>query len=78
MAKKQSGAKLINQTITLSQLESHLLESANILRGPVDAADLKTDIFPLLFFKRICDLWDEEYAEIVEETGDAELALFPE
>lgn len=64
--------------INLSQLESHLWESANILRGPVDAADFKTYIFPLLFFKRICDVWDEEYDEIVAETGDAELALFPE
>lgn len=64
--------------IALSQLEAHLWESANILRGPVDAADFKTYIFPLLFFKRICDVWDEEYQEIVEESGDAELALFPE
>jgi type I restriction enzyme M protein len=39
--------------ITLSQLESHLWESANILRGPVDAADFKTYVFPLLFFKCI-------------------------
>ena len=39
--------------VTLSQLESHLWESANILRGPVDAADFKTYVFPLLFFKRI-------------------------
>jgi hypothetical protein len=69
---------LSDQTVTLSQLESHLWESANILRGPVDAADFKTYIFPLLFFKRICDVWDEEYDEIVDETGDAELALFPE
>ena len=43
------------QKLTLSQLEGHLWESANILRGPVDAADFKTYIFPLLFFKRICD-----------------------
>lgn len=70
--------RLSDQQITLSQLESHLWESANILRGPVDAADFKTYIFPLLFFKRICDVWDEEYDEIVAETGDAELALFPE
>lgn len=66
------------QGITLSQLEQHLWESANILRGPVDAADFKTYIFPLLFFKRICDVWDEEYREITEEIGDPELALFPE
>ena len=64
--------------VALSQLESHLWESANILRGPVDAADFKTYIFPLLFFKRICDVWDDEYQEIVADTGDAELALFPE
>ena len=63
--------------VTLSQLESHLWESANILRGPVDAADFKTYIFPLLFFKRICDVWDEEYQEIVDETGDEQLAWFP-
>jgi type I restriction enzyme M protein len=67
-----------DQKITLGQLESHLWESANILRGPVDAADFKTYIFPLLFFKRICDVWDEEYQEIVDETGDEQLAWFPE
>lgn len=67
-----------DQQITLSHLEGHLWESANILRGPVDAADFKTYIFPLLFFKRICDVWDEEYQEIVDETGDEQLAWFPE
>jgi type I restriction enzyme M protein len=69
---------LIEPTVNLAQLESHLWESANILRGPVDAADFKTYIFPLLFFKRICDVWDEEYKEIVAETGDEQLAYFPE
>jgi len=69
---------LSDQQITLSQLEGHLWESANILRGPVDAADFKTYIFPLLFFKRICDVWDDEYQEIVDETGDEQLAWFPE
>jgi type I restriction enzyme M protein len=64
--------------ITLNQLENHLWESANILRGPVDAADFKTYIFPLLFFKRICDVWDDEYQEIVADTGDEQLAYFPE
>lgn len=64
--------------IDLNTLESHLWESANILRGPVDAADFKTYIFPLLFFKRICDVWDEEYQALVDETGDEELAWFPE
>jgi type I restriction enzyme M protein len=58
---------------------SHLWEAANILRGPVDAADFKTYIFPLLFFKRISDVYDEEFVEaLVESGGDAEFARFPE
>ena len=40
--------------VTLNQLESHLWEAANILRGPVDAADFKTYVFPLLSIKQ----WD--------------------
>lgn len=44
----------------------------------MDAADFKTYIFPLLFFKRICDVWDEEFQEIVDESGDEQLAWFPE
>ncbi len=66
------------QGMTLGLLESHLWESANILRGPVDAADFKTYIFPLLFLKRICDVWDEEYQDAVADTGDEQLAWFPE
>lgn len=65
-------------SITLSQLESHLWESANILRGPVDAADFKSYIFAMLFFKRFCDVWDDEYHETVDHTGDEQLAWFPE
>ncbi len=65
--------------VTLSQLESHLWEAANILRGPVDAADFKTYVFPLLFFKRISDVHDEEYqAALSESDGDEEYALFPQ
>ena len=44
-------------------------ESAIILRGPVDAADFKTYIFPLLFFKRTSDVFDEEISEAVDESG---------
>ena len=66
-------------TITLSQLESHLWESANILRGPVDAADFKSYVFPLLFFKRISDVNDEERAAALKEfEGDEESAQFSE
>jgi len=64
--------------VSLSSLENHLWESANILRGPVDAADFKTYIFPLLFFKRICDVWDEEAEDVIKEFGDPTAAEFPE
>ena len=64
---------------TLEELESHLWESANILRGPVDAADFKTYIFPLLFFKRISDVYDDEFnAALADSNGDREYAAFPE
>ena len=67
------------QEIELSTLESHLWQAANILRGPVDAADFKTYVFPLLFFKRISDVYDEEYATAMEESGgDEEYASFPQ
>ena len=66
-------------TTSLSQLESHLWESANILRGPVDAADFKSYVFPLLFFKRISDVHDEEHASALKQfEGDNEAALFSE
>jgi type I restriction enzyme M protein len=66
-------------TLDLPALESHLWEAANILRGPVDAADFKTYVFPLLFFKRISDAYDEEHAAALTESGgDEEYAQFPQ
>ncbi|MDR1878486.1 MAG: type I restriction-modification system subunit M [Bacteroidales bacterium] len=60
-----------NEKLTLSQLEQYLAKAAWILKGPVDAADFKVYIFPLLFFKRISDVYDEEYKEAYEESeGD--------
>ena len=50
--------------LTLSQLEQYLSKAAWILKGPVDAADFKVYIFPLLFFKRISEVYDEEYKDI--------------
>ena len=69
----------MGEGITGPQLESHLWEAANILRGPVDAADFKTYVFPLLFFKRISDVHDAEHtAALAEADGDEEYALFPQ
>src|SRR3954464_3438975 len=66
-------------TLELSTLESHLWEVSNLLRGPVDAADFKTYIFPLLFFKRVSDVWDAEFEEHLHASGgDRAYSLFPE
>lgn len=56
--------------INTKELEAYLWGAANILRGLIDAADFKQYIFPLLFFKRISDVWDEEYQQALEESGD--------
>lgn len=60
--------------ISLKDLESHLWQAAHIITGPIDASDYKTYIFPILFFKRICDVYDEELEAALEQVGDEELA----
>ena len=60
----------MTQQITLDELERYLWQAAVDLRGQIDAAAYKDYIFPLVFFKRICDVRDEEYAKYVEEGGD--------
>ena len=56
--------------LTQQELEAYLWNAAVILRGLVDAGDYKQYIFPLLFYKRLSDVWDEEYAEALNDTGD--------
>ena len=56
--------------LNLSQVEQYLSKAAWILKGPVDASDFKSYIFPLLFFKRISDVYDEEYKVALEESGN--------
>ncbi len=65
--------------MNLSQLEQYLSKAAWILKGPVDASDFKVYIFPLLFFKRISDVYDEEYTQALQDSeGDEEYASLPE
>src|SRR5437762_3577820 len=60
--------------ITQQELESYLWGAAVILRGLVDAGDYKQFVFPLLFYKRLSDIWDEDYAGAMAETADAKYA----
>src|SRR6266700_707341 len=65
--------------ITQQQLETYLWGAATLLRGVIDAGDYKQYIFPLLFFKRICDVYDEEFQRALDESeGDVDYAAFAE
>ncbi len=60
-------------------LEAELWNCAQILRGSAVArTDWKTHILPLLFFKRISDVWDEETAAAIDTYGETDAAAFPE
>jgi type I restriction enzyme M protein len=65
--------------ISQQQLESYLWGAATLLRGTIDAGDYKQFIFPLLFYKRLCDVFDEEtQAALKESGGDKDFAAYPE
>lgn len=61
----------MSERLPLQELESYLWGAATILRGLVEAGDYKQYVFPLLFYKRLSDVWDEEYATALDDTGDA-------
>jgi len=63
--------------IPFEELESYLWGSAILLRTNIDAGSYKQYIFPLLFFKRICDVYDEETTEAIKKYGE-EAFEFPE
>ncbi len=65
----------MNERITIDELESYLWSAAVLLRTHIDAGSYKQYIFPLMFFKRICDVYDEECEQILREYGGDEEAL---
>src|SRR5438067_5437098 len=64
-----------HEPVSQQELETYLWAAAELLRGLIDAGDYKQYVFPLLFFKRLSDVWDEEYQAGLDETGDKAYAL---
>ena len=79
MAEAQTVTHLeLPQKLALAQLERHLWGAADILRGKIDSSYYKHYIFGLLFFKRLSDVWEEEYEQRLAEYHDSELAADPD
>lgn len=72
---------MVKQTeqTTSEQLFAHLYEACNILRGPINQDEYKSYVIPILFFKRISDVYDEETQIALAESGnDVEYAALPD
>jgi type I restriction enzyme M protein len=67
----------LTEHLSQQQLESYLWGAATLLRGTLDAGDYKQLIFPLLFYKRVCDVYDEEVAlaRLESDSDDAYVRL---
>lgn len=66
---KNTQYRRADESISLDELKSFLWGAATRLRGQIDAAGYKEYIFPLLFFKRISDVYDEQFDGFVAEGG---------
>lgn len=79
-AEKDLNETEVESEETSSQkLFNHLFEACNILRGPINQDEYKSYVTPILFFKRISDVYDEETEKALRESGgDVEFASFDE
>lgn len=67
---EQKKYRMKGEPISLDEMKLFLWGAATRLRGQIDAAGYKEYIFPLLFFKRISDVYDEQFGEFVCEGGE--------
>ena len=82
MPKKKTEAETTQTTLPfpsandkhldISTLETWLWDAACVIRGATDAPKFKDFILPLIFYKRLSDVFDDEFAKHVEESGDEE------
>ena len=62
------------EQLNISTLETWLWDAACVIRGTTDAPKFKDFILPLIFYKRLSDVFDDEFAKQIEEFGDEDLA----
>src|SRR6266568_6014963 len=86
LAKKSKGKKaeqgsqthklpaLADEHLDISALETWLWDAACAIRGAADAPKFKDFILPLVFYKRLSDVFDDEFAGQIKEFGDEEIA----
>jgi len=78
MTTNTGRAETVVRPIDQKDLESYLWGAAVLLRGLIDAGDYKQFIFPLVFLKRLSDVYDEERARALQAYGEQDLADLPE
>lgn len=62
-----------NSKLDITTLESWLWEAACKIRGDIDAPKYKDYILPLIFLKRLSDVFEDEVSKLTESYGDSEL-----
>lgn len=60
--------------LDVAALEQWLWDAACQIRGPLDAPKFKDYILPLVFLKRLSDVFDDEARRLADEFGDADVA----
>lgn len=65
---------LADEHLDVPTLEGWLWDAACAIRGAADAPKFKDFILPLVFFKRLSDVFDDEFAAQIKEFGDEEIA----
>lgn len=75
--KAEKSNETEDEETTVNRLFNHLYQECNILRGPIDQDDYKSYAIPILFLKRISDVYNEETQKAIEEYGE-DIAFYPE
>jgi type I restriction enzyme M protein len=73
---EQRRAQRPSVKLTQQQLEAHLWGAANILRGKTAGQDYKNYILSLMFYKRLCDQWENEADEAIAELERQQSRIF--